>query len=239
MRLLNSPLQIKSFLIPQSPNLFLQAVLYHHMLFIASQVLASSYWYGAAELEPFEMLNSKVLNAKLYTIELGYRDFTWGIKHRFKHFQALYQEVLLVKALLKPTHPLSNPHGRTANLPTFCHSHMQHTEPAPAQRRRLVPKSHQTLSKQKDKIGFNEMKRLLNPLPSIICEGSLLSWGFSVSAPSHFSQFSSSEKHGMFSQKVEIHLYNEATEGFQNTASSQRKPSTMWGHIWSVGNKRE
>lgn len=238
MRLLNSPLQIKSFLIPQSPNLFLKAVLYHHMLFIASQVLASSYWYGAAELEAFEMLNSKVLNAKLSTIELGYRDFTWEIKHRFKHFQALYQEVLIVKVLLKPP-PLSNPHGRIANLLTFCHSYMQHTEPTPAQRRRLVQKSHETLSQQKDKIDFNEMKRLLNWLPSIICECSFLSGGFSVSAHSHFSQFSSSEKHRMFSQKVEIHLYNEATEGFQNTASSQMKPSTMWGHIWSVGNKRE
>lgn len=150
MRLLNSPLQIKSFLIPQSPNLFLKAVLYHHMLFIASQVLASSYWYGATELEAFEMLNSKVLNAKLYTIELGYWEFTWEIKHRFKHFQALYQEVLLVKALLKP--PLSNPDGRTANLLTFCHSCMQHTEPTPAQRHRLVQKSHETLSKQRIKL---------------------------------------------------------------------------------------
>lgn len=46
--------------------------------------------------------------------------------------------------------PLPNPHGRTANSFTFCHSRMQHTEPTPVQRLRLV-RADETLSRQKDK----------------------------------------------------------------------------------------
>lgn len=77
------------------------------MYFISSKVLVSDYRCGRAEPSPFEMITSKVLNSNLYTIELGYRDFTWKIKRFFKHFQALYQELLMFKALLKlplPTH---------------------------------------------------------------------------------------------------------------------------------------
>uniref|UniRef100_A0A667ZQX4 phospholipase D n=1 Tax=Myripristis murdjan TaxID=586833 RepID=A0A667ZQX4_9TELE len=43
----------------------------------------------------------KVLNPNLYTIELSHGDFMWKIKRRFKHFQALHQELLKFKALLK------------------------------------------------------------------------------------------------------------------------------------------
>ncbi|XP_030643413.1 phospholipase D1 [Chanos chanos] len=44
---------------------------------------------------------TRVLNPNLYTIELSHGDFTWKIKRRFKHFQALHQELLKFKALLK------------------------------------------------------------------------------------------------------------------------------------------
>uniref|UniRef100_A0A673KS36 Phospholipase n=1 Tax=Sinocyclocheilus rhinocerous TaxID=307959 RepID=A0A673KS36_9TELE len=43
----------------------------------------------------------KVLNPNLYTIELSHGDFKWKIKRRFKHFQALHQELLKFRALLK------------------------------------------------------------------------------------------------------------------------------------------
>uniref|UniRef100_A0A4W4DXY6 phospholipase D n=1 Tax=Electrophorus electricus TaxID=8005 RepID=A0A4W4DXY6_ELEEL len=41
------------------------------------------------------------LNPNLYTVELNHGNFTWKIKRRFKHFQALHQELLKFKALLK------------------------------------------------------------------------------------------------------------------------------------------
>uniref|UniRef100_A0A671SWK0 Phospholipase n=1 Tax=Sinocyclocheilus anshuiensis TaxID=1608454 RepID=A0A671SWK0_9TELE len=41
-----------------------------------------------------EIIHSKVLNPNLYTIELSHGDFKWKIKCRFKHFQALHQELL-------------------------------------------------------------------------------------------------------------------------------------------------
>ncbi|XP_066562874.1 phospholipase D1 isoform X1 [Amia ocellicauda] len=44
---------------------------------------------------------TRVLNPNLYTIELSHGEFTWTIKRRFKHFQALHQELLKFKALLK------------------------------------------------------------------------------------------------------------------------------------------
>ncbi|XP_036965329.1 uncharacterized protein si:ch211-168k14.2 [Acanthopagrus latus] len=47
------------------------------------------------------MFTSKVLNPNLYTIELSHGDFTWKIKRRLKHFQALHQELLMFKAPLK------------------------------------------------------------------------------------------------------------------------------------------
>uniref|UniRef100_A0A672SNT3 phospholipase D n=1 Tax=Sinocyclocheilus grahami TaxID=75366 RepID=A0A672SNT3_SINGR len=47
------------------------------------------------------MIHSKVLNPNLYTIELSHGDFKWKIKRRFKHFQALHQELLKFRALLK------------------------------------------------------------------------------------------------------------------------------------------
>uniref|UniRef100_A0A673KBB5 phospholipase D n=1 Tax=Sinocyclocheilus rhinocerous TaxID=307959 RepID=A0A673KBB5_9TELE len=55
---------------------------------------------------------TRVLNPNLYTIELSHGDFKWKIKRRFKHFQALHQELLKFRALLKiplpsrMTHPL-------------------------------------------------------------------------------------------------------------------------------------
>ncbi|XP_071779656.1 phospholipase D1 [Centroberyx gerrardi] len=52
------------------------------------------------EVERFTS-TTKVLNPNLYTIELSHGDFTWKIKRRFKHFQALHQELLKFKALLK------------------------------------------------------------------------------------------------------------------------------------------
>ncbi|XP_072542407.1 phospholipase D1 isoform X3 [Salminus brasiliensis] len=44
---------------------------------------------------------TRVLNPNLYTIELSHGNFAWKIKRRFKHFQALHQELLKFKALLK------------------------------------------------------------------------------------------------------------------------------------------
>uniref|UniRef100_A0A671QAH1 phospholipase D n=1 Tax=Sinocyclocheilus anshuiensis TaxID=1608454 RepID=A0A671QAH1_9TELE len=44
---------------------------------------------------------TRVLNPNLYTIELSHGDFKWKIKRRFKHFQALHQELLKFRALLK------------------------------------------------------------------------------------------------------------------------------------------
>ncbi|KAJ8351715.1 hypothetical protein SKAU_G00231910 [Synaphobranchus kaupii] len=52
------------------------------------------------EVERFAS-TTRVLNPNLYTIELRHGDFTWKIKRRFKHFQALHQELLKFKALLK------------------------------------------------------------------------------------------------------------------------------------------
>ncbi|XP_076857811.1 phospholipase D1 isoform X2 [Brachyhypopomus gauderio] len=51
------------------------------------------------EVERFT--TTRVLNPNLYTIELNHGNFTWKIKRRFKHFQALHQELLKFKALLK------------------------------------------------------------------------------------------------------------------------------------------
>uniref|UniRef100_A0A671SWJ6 phospholipase D n=1 Tax=Sinocyclocheilus anshuiensis TaxID=1608454 RepID=A0A671SWJ6_9TELE len=48
----------------------------------------------------------KVLNPNLYTIELSHGDFKWKIKCRFKHFQALHQELLKFRALLKIPLPI-------------------------------------------------------------------------------------------------------------------------------------
>lgn len=112
------------------------------------------------------------------------------IKPRFKHFQSLYQELLISKALLKLPFPT---HGRSANLLTFCHSHMQHTEPTPAQCLRRVQKADKTLSQQKDKTDFNEMNLFLHSL-SCICECSFLSWGFSVSLRLTLISFSSAAR---------------------------------------------
>nr|XP_015218822.1 PREDICTED: phospholipase D1-like isoform X2 [Lepisosteus oculatus] len=44
---------------------------------------------------------TRVLNPNLYTVELSHGEFTWKVKRRFKHFQALHQELLKFKALLK------------------------------------------------------------------------------------------------------------------------------------------
>ncbi|KAK2904932.1 hypothetical protein Q8A67_006731 [Cirrhinus molitorella] len=51
------------------------------------------------EVERFT--STRVLNPNLYTIELSHGDFKWQIKRRFKHFQALHQELLKFRALLK------------------------------------------------------------------------------------------------------------------------------------------
>ncbi|XP_039511420.1 phospholipase D1 isoform X4 [Pimephales promelas] len=51
------------------------------------------------EVERFT--STRVLNPNLYTIELSHGNFKWKIKRRFKHFQALHQELLKFKALLK------------------------------------------------------------------------------------------------------------------------------------------
>ncbi|XP_052422344.1 phospholipase D1-like isoform X1 [Carassius gibelio] len=51
------------------------------------------------EVERFT--STRVLNPNLYTIELSHGDFKWKIKRRFKHFQALHQELLKFRALLK------------------------------------------------------------------------------------------------------------------------------------------
>lgn len=176
MRLLKSPLQIKSFLIFQSPNLFLKAVLYHLMFFIFSKVLVSSYWCAADELAAFEMLTSKVLNAKLYTSELGYRDFTWKNQTPFQAFPGSLSRAVDIQGS-SDAH-LSNPRGRSANLLIFCHSHMQHSEPTPVLSLRRV---------QKDKIDFNAMNLFLRSL-SWFCahfsaEDSLFLFG-SLSFPS-------------------------------------------------------
>uniref|UniRef100_A0A8C2CXW0 Phospholipase n=1 Tax=Cyprinus carpio TaxID=7962 RepID=A0A8C2CXW0_CYPCA len=47
------------------------------------------------EVERFT--STRVLNPNLYTIELSHGDFKWKIKRRFKHFQALHQELLCYK----------------------------------------------------------------------------------------------------------------------------------------------
>ncbi|XP_031442595.1 phospholipase D1 isoform X2 [Clupea harengus] len=44
---------------------------------------------------------TRVLNPNLYTIELSHGEFTWKIKRRFKHFQALHQELIKFRALLR------------------------------------------------------------------------------------------------------------------------------------------
>lgn len=90
------------------------------------------------------------------------------IKHRFKHFQALYQELLISKALLKLPFPTNI--GRSANLFTFCHSHMQHPEPTPAQCLRRVQKADKTLSQQKYNIDFNEINLFLHLLFFFVSE---------------------------------------------------------------------
>ncbi|XP_026857222.2 phospholipase D1 isoform X2 [Electrophorus electricus] len=51
------------------------------------------------EVERFT--STRALNPNLYTVELNHGNFTWKIKRRFKHFQALHQELLKFKALLK------------------------------------------------------------------------------------------------------------------------------------------
>ncbi|XP_067300101.1 phospholipase D1 isoform X2 [Pseudorasbora parva] len=51
------------------------------------------------EVERFT--STRVLNPNLYTIELSHGNFKWKIKRRFKHFQALHQELLRFRALLK------------------------------------------------------------------------------------------------------------------------------------------
>uniref|UniRef100_A0A8C2CUD3 Phospholipase n=1 Tax=Cyprinus carpio TaxID=7962 RepID=A0A8C2CUD3_CYPCA len=48
-----------------------------------------------------ELIHSKVLNPNLYTIELSHGDFKWKIKRRFKHFQALHQELLKFRLQLE------------------------------------------------------------------------------------------------------------------------------------------
>ncbi|XP_035263647.1 phospholipase D1 isoform X1 [Anguilla anguilla] len=52
------------------------------------------------EVERFSS-TTRVFNPNLYTIELRHGDFTWKVKRRCKHFQALHQELLKFKALLK------------------------------------------------------------------------------------------------------------------------------------------
>ncbi|MGH0143004.1 UNVERIFIED_CONTAM: hypothetical protein FKN15_037424 [Acipenser sinensis] len=42
-----------------------------------------------------------VLNPNLYVMELSHGEFTWKIKRHFKYFQALHQERLKFKTLLK------------------------------------------------------------------------------------------------------------------------------------------
>uniref|UniRef100_A0A673K454 phospholipase D n=1 Tax=Sinocyclocheilus rhinocerous TaxID=307959 RepID=A0A673K454_9TELE len=44
---------------------------------------------------------TRVLNPNLYTIELSHGDFKWKIKRRFKHFQALHQELLKFRLQLE------------------------------------------------------------------------------------------------------------------------------------------
>lgn len=82
--------------------------------------------------------------------------------------------------------PLSNPHGRTANSFTLCHSRMQHTEPTPEQRLRLGQKSRRDFEPAKGQ-NFNEMNWLVH-----LC--SLLSWGFSVSLQLTLISFSSAAR---------------------------------------------
>ncbi|XP_051782590.1 phospholipase D1 [Erpetoichthys calabaricus] len=52
--------------------------------------------------------SARVFNPNLYTVELTHGDFTWKIKRRFKHFQALHQDLLKFKALLKIPLPTRN-----------------------------------------------------------------------------------------------------------------------------------
>uniref|UniRef100_A0A671Q6H8 phospholipase D n=1 Tax=Sinocyclocheilus anshuiensis TaxID=1608454 RepID=A0A671Q6H8_9TELE len=58
---------------------------------------------------------TRVLNPNLYTIELSHGDFKWKIKRRFKHFQALHQELLKFRALLKIPLPSRISHVVTAS----------------------------------------------------------------------------------------------------------------------------
>uniref|UniRef100_A0A8C1KEC5 Phospholipase n=1 Tax=Cyprinus carpio TaxID=7962 RepID=A0A8C1KEC5_CYPCA len=51
------------------------------------------------EVERFT--STRVLNPNLYTIELSHGDFKWKIKRRFKHFQALHQELLKFRLQLE------------------------------------------------------------------------------------------------------------------------------------------
>uniref|UniRef100_W5M509 Phospholipase n=1 Tax=Lepisosteus oculatus TaxID=7918 RepID=W5M509_LEPOC len=53
---------------------------------------------------------TRVLNPNLYTVELSHGEFTWKVKRRFKHFQALHQELLKFKALLKIPIPTRTSH---------------------------------------------------------------------------------------------------------------------------------
>lgn len=136
---------------------------------------------------------------------------------------------------------LSNPHGRSANLLTFCHSHMQNTEPTHAQRRRLVQKSHETLSEQKDKIYFNEMNLFLHSL-LCICECSYFSWGFSVSlqlTPMSFS--SAARKNTACSCKKWKFVYiTRPLKDFKPQHPAKwNHAQCSWGYIWGIGNKRE
>lgn len=147
------------------------------------------------------------------------------IKHRFKLFQALYQELLISKALLKLPFPT---HMEEVLICSSFATHICSTRSTKSRwdfeqaKRAKLTLMHQTCfcTHFPDSVLISQLR--------ILC--------FSA-AHTHFLQFSSSEKYSMFSQKVEIHLYNKATEGFQNTASSQMKPSTMWlSYMWGAGN---
>lgn len=138
----------------------------------------------------FWNVNLKGTECKTLHDWAGYRDFTWKNQTLFQAFPGSLSSADDIQGSSEA--PLPNPHWRSANLLTFCHSHMQRTEPTPAHRLRRVQKADNTLSQQKDKIDFNEMNLFLHSL-SFICEW-FLSWGFSVSLRLSLISFSSAAR---------------------------------------------
>uniref|UniRef100_A0A673KW60 Phospholipase n=1 Tax=Sinocyclocheilus rhinocerous TaxID=307959 RepID=A0A673KW60_9TELE len=72
-----------------------------HYFITLNRVFLESYINRRKPIRFFQENTLFVLNPNLYTIELSHGDFKWKIKRRFKHFQALHQELLKFRALLK------------------------------------------------------------------------------------------------------------------------------------------